>query len=405
MSKHTPPATYPRRVLLSVMGMSPAILTETLWALKQQDPPFIPTEIKVITTQHAQEQIQTHLLGKSDKHKGGFLRYCADFDIDASIFTTQDIQLIKNKQGKPLDDIVSPGDNQDVANIITATLEQLSKDDNCAIHVSLAGGRKTMGYYAGYALSLFGREQDRLSHVLVESKYENCGDFYYPTPYSHIVHQRHDNKAKYDAQYAHIDLAEIPFVRINKSIPPALLKGDITFNQAVFLANLNGDTMQVAFKEGEKALFINDIRIDSDNLLNVAFLKMVLDAQQEERSIPVLEKDKSPSLIIARDLAECLAYFSLGFQYDQAIKIDDATLLDELAASGIHKKTLDALSCDEKTLCAGFKMIDPRLSGCNTFLKKALGDSLLQSLRISKTKNSDGQKVYLSNFNTQHYHS
>jgi CRISPR-associated protein (TIGR02584 family) len=34
--------------------------------------------------------------------------------------------------------------------------------------MSIAGGRKTMGFYAGYALSLYGRAQDRMSHVLVE---------------------------------------------------------------------------------------------------------------------------------------------------------------------------------------------------------------------------------------------
>jgi CRISPR-associated protein (TIGR02584 family) len=30
----------------------------------------------------------------------------------------------------------------------------------------MPGERKTMGFYVGYALSLFGRAQDRLSHVI-----------------------------------------------------------------------------------------------------------------------------------------------------------------------------------------------------------------------------------------------
>lgn len=37
-----------------------------------------------------------------------------------------------------------------------------------------------MGFFVGYALSLFGRAQDRLSHVLVSDPFESLTDFYYP---------------------------------------------------------------------------------------------------------------------------------------------------------------------------------------------------------------------------------
>lgn len=37
-----------------------------------------------------------------------------------------------------------------------------------------------MGYYLGYALSLYGRAQDRLSHVLVTERYESLRDFFIP---------------------------------------------------------------------------------------------------------------------------------------------------------------------------------------------------------------------------------
>jgi CRISPR-associated protein (TIGR02584 family) len=50
-----------------------------------------------------------------------------------------------------------------------------------SLHVSIAGGRKTMGFYAGYALSLYGRAQDRMSHVLVDEKFEKGINFYYPS--------------------------------------------------------------------------------------------------------------------------------------------------------------------------------------------------------------------------------
>jgi len=39
-------------------------------------------------------------------------------------------------------------------------------DPNIQLHVSLAGGRKSMRFFAAYALSLWGRDIDRLTHVL-----------------------------------------------------------------------------------------------------------------------------------------------------------------------------------------------------------------------------------------------
>ena len=37
-------------VLLAVTGMSPAVLTETVWALAQERPPIIPNRVVVLTT-------------------------------------------------------------------------------------------------------------------------------------------------------------------------------------------------------------------------------------------------------------------------------------------------------------------------------------------------------------------
>ena len=40
---------FPRRVLLAVTGLTPQIVTETLYALAvTQDPAWIPTEIRII---------------------------------------------------------------------------------------------------------------------------------------------------------------------------------------------------------------------------------------------------------------------------------------------------------------------------------------------------------------------
>jgi CRISPR-associated protein NE0113 (Cas_NE0113) len=51
----------PEVVLLAVTGMSPAILTETVWALAQENPPVLPDRIVVLTTTAGKEQIEQEL--------------------------------------------------------------------------------------------------------------------------------------------------------------------------------------------------------------------------------------------------------------------------------------------------------------------------------------------------------
>ncbi len=69
-------------------------------------------------------------------------------------------------------------DNAAVADFITEEVREITADPNASLHVSIAGGRKTMGFYVGYALSLFGRAQDRLSHVLVPPAFESPRRFF-----------------------------------------------------------------------------------------------------------------------------------------------------------------------------------------------------------------------------------
>lgn len=133
-----------------------------------------------------------------------------------------------------MDDIRSPQDNRDAANFITAQVRHFTADPHCALHVSIAGGRKTMGFYLGYALSLYGRPQDRLSHVLVSAPFENSLGFFYPTPNDCELELR-DGKLVNPAM-AEVTLAEIPFVSLRHGLPQALLTGHASFSDTVAAA-------------------------------------------------------------------------------------------------------------------------------------------------------------------------
>jgi CRISPR-associated protein (TIGR02584 family) len=227
-----PPEAYTRRILLAVTGMSPQVVTETLWALAvHQQPAFMPTEVHVATTEAGAERIQLQLLAEG----GFFHRLRDDYDLPPIQFGPEQIHVIANDSG-PLADIRSPADNEAAADFLTGLVRSFTEDPQAALHVSLAGGRKTMGYYLGYALSLFGRPQDRLSHVLVSAGYESSPQFFYPTPTQKIIYVGHDQKPL-DAAKAEIDLAIIPFVRLRDDLPKSYLRDQTRFSAVVAAAN------------------------------------------------------------------------------------------------------------------------------------------------------------------------
>ena len=212
-----------RKVFLAVSGMSPQIITETLYALIQ-DKSWIPDEVRLITTEQGRQNAVLQLL-EGEKY---FERLLADYQINQPVqFNQQSITVIKDANGHALADLRSPQDNEAAANTICAEIRELTSDPGTELHVSLAGGRKTMGFYAGYALSLFGRPQDCLSHILVSEHYESHQNFFYPTHYTHVIHT-HDGRVL-DTSAARVWLAEIPFVRIRNRLPEPLTAGNTQF--------------------------------------------------------------------------------------------------------------------------------------------------------------------------------
>ncbi|MBL8259315.1 MAG: hypothetical protein JNM60_05860 [Candidatus Competibacteraceae bacterium] len=58
------PECYPRRILLCVAGLSPQIVTETVYALNAPcaESRFVPTEIHLLTTAEGAERARLTLL-------------------------------------------------------------------------------------------------------------------------------------------------------------------------------------------------------------------------------------------------------------------------------------------------------------------------------------------------------
>lgn len=231
MTLPTNPADFPRRILLAVTGLSPQILTETLYALAAAPaaPSFVPTEIHLLTTATGRDLARTALLHPDG---GQFRALLADYPkIGLPTFDEKCIHVIRTVDGAPLPDIRSPEENAAAADAITALVAELTGDNNSALHVSIAGGRKTMGFYLGYAFSLYARSQDSLSHVLVSSPFESHPEFFFPPATPRRLTTR-DNQ-HIDTADAVVTLAEIPVVRLRHGLPPALQEGRAGFSETV----------------------------------------------------------------------------------------------------------------------------------------------------------------------------
>lgn len=225
------PSQYPRRILLAVTGLSPQVVTETLYALTQvMTSSFLPTEIQLVTTAQGAEHARLNLLSADP---GWFHQLVAEYELPPICFDADRIQVLRGPDGHPLHDIRTPAENEQAADYITALLRELTADPACALHVSIAGGRKTLGFYLGYALSLFGRPQDRLSHVLVSAPFESHPQFYYPTRTERVIHSLDRVQLALDCRQAEVTLAEIPFVRLREGLPTRLLKGQSSFSATV----------------------------------------------------------------------------------------------------------------------------------------------------------------------------
>lgn len=254
-----------KNVLFLVTGMTPQIITETVWALAC-DPelaePWVPDEIHVLSTEDGLNQIRSRLFSEKEGFK--FAKFKQDYpqlrdiDFDGS---EQFLHVIKDEKGQVLSDLRTPKDNETAANVICAKVREFTLDDSVNLHVSIAGGRKTMGFYAGYALSLYGRTQDAMSHVLVEERYELARDFFYPTPDSDVYVTNRDG-IELKAKDAQVWLANIPFVRLRRQLTDDALISNLSFTEVVDFINAANEIPKVAiYNNADRQVVVNNKKI------------------------------------------------------------------------------------------------------------------------------------------------
>jgi CRISPR-associated protein (TIGR02584 family) len=235
-------------VLLAVTGMSPAILTETVWALAQENPPVVPDRVVVLTTTAGKEQIERQLFTPQShfNNQCGWdclrekLQECGH-DIKGRLRFdpgSDDLRLFhrweeKSHRKLALSDIRAVDENDAVADYILEVVRTFVEDADTRVIASIAGGRKTMGTLLYACMTLIGRETDRLTHVLVSEPFDDPRlkpRFYFPDQPSKEL--RIEEKTVYAAE-ARIDLADVPFVPLQNLFQKQLVKKPCSFTRLI----------------------------------------------------------------------------------------------------------------------------------------------------------------------------
>ena len=217
-----------KTVLVAVVGTTPSILTETAWALAHREIPVVPDEVVAITTKSGKSRLAETLL------EGGVwndMLSCLKregIDVEGRlVFGSASIHAIPDARGNEIDDLRTGEDNLRAADFMLAQLRQFTEDCGTELHVSIAGGRKTMSALMFSCMTLLGRDCDKVYHVLLPTELEGGSEppFYFPkkgTRYKSLLTGKSHAGASLKSE-----LFEVPYVRMRgwyqekfKSLPP-----------------------------------------------------------------------------------------------------------------------------------------------------------------------------------------
>ena len=175
--------------LVAILGVTPAVLTEAVWALAQQNCPVVPDDILILTTgtgkKNLDEQIQI------DKRKGVWASLKHDLAAEGVSVEGRlnvRVELFLGEDNRPTEDLPTEAANLRAADKMMKELRDYTDDDDWIVYGLLAGGRKTMSALFFSCMCLLGRRDDRIYHVLVSEGYENHLEPPFCYPQRGVVH-------------------------------------------------------------------------------------------------------------------------------------------------------------------------------------------------------------------------
>ncbi len=294
-----------KEVFIFIAGSTPQVVTETICALAMKEPPVYPDEIFIITTGKGKTIMQNALIDR------GILRnLIKEYSLPSISLKETSFIIPANASGIALNDIRDESENEAMGDLITSFIRKKAENKSARIHCSIAGGRKTMSFYLGAAMQLFGRPWDKLYHVLVSPEFESNPGFYYKPKKDKIIEC---SGKKLHTSDAEIILAELPFIRLRNKLSlegagfKELVKEgqkeiDIALVQHELKVNLSEKTISI----GKKRISLTPVNM----MIYAAYLKQKL------------YRCKHPERIYCMDCTDC---------FPSIIELSTKTAIEEMA--------------------------------------------------------------------------
>lgn len=271
-------------VLLCTLGRSHAVVTETLWAMMNPDDAryrIVCSTVVVLTTAAHDDKIGAFLW--DDDHRAARDRAREDGTVEDgwSFFASQRRLLhdricelyeetgeeapaisylpVRDEDGAIIPDVSDQEQNRLFADEVMRqvlrqvrrqamtgpvadpiddldlkSLEKLEDNSDVTLHVSLAGGRKSMSSYAHTALMFFGRPRDQLSHVLImpPELEDPKTKFWWPGKHGAGA------KSVVPRNQAIVKLIDVPFIPMRLTVPKGVTVEDLKYREFVELGKL-----------------------------------------------------------------------------------------------------------------------------------------------------------------------
>lgn len=292
-------------VLIAVVGMSPAVITETIWGLGLDKPELLPDEVKICTTRTGWNSLSAAIL---DTQNGCSVWEELQDKLGKKITLSK--HIFHNELGADLEDIISGADQELVANQLLKCIREYKnpQQEVCRIVASIAGGRKSMSALMYAAMSLGAEADDIITHVLADEKATNCRAFFFPEQSQQQL-QTYVNKQQqeFTAKEVRIDLAEIPFVPLASLVKGSDFESGGAFSKLVrrarqTVANISPEDTKIRISRSSCTAWINGQEIRLHHEAYALLAVMVLRANGAHgASIALTQEEIYQSLIKLRD--------------------------------------------------------------------------------------------------------
>jgi len=331
--------------LFAVTGMSPQVVTETLYFLLVERKEKV-NDIFILTTAEGKRKIIDVRLDNQIKRLCElYNKPLPDFDIDRNV-------QVANEESVEIYDVRTNRDNLLFPDAIVKLIREKTGDSTKRLHCSIAGGRKTMSVAMAFALSLFGRKEDELSHVLVSKEFEESKKFFPKNRKEGVL----------------ITLADVPFIRLRDKLPLLKEFPNATFTQLVKLTQKEIEEMisipVLVVRTKQRSIKIQSMEIylpPFEFAVYIFFLK-------SKKFIPGGKRLKS------KDAELILKYYK-----EYSINPEQFRRFQELNA---HDGLID------------FTIIQKAISGIKSKIRKALQNDLIANNYIITTRGGYGLKEY-----------